>query len=89
MTTDKDGHEITSEDVEELENKLAIAVKALEEASVSLSRTDGDYDTLCVIRSALQNVGNFEQIPNENNSFDLPDFARFENRSNITTDVDK
>ena len=89
MTTDKNGHEITSEDVEELENKLAIAVSALEEASVSLAKTDGDYDTLCVIRRALRNVGNFEQIPTENNSFDLPDFARFENRSNTTTDVDR
>jgi hypothetical protein len=61
--------------------KLAIAVKALEEASISLAKTDGDYDTLCVIRSALRNVGNIDQLPTECNNFDLPDFAR--------TDVDK
>ena len=36
--------------------KLAIAVKALEEASIILSKTDGDYDALCTIRQALKEI---------------------------------
>ena len=63
----------------ESDEKLAIAVKALEEASIILAKTDGDYDTLCLIRQALKEI----------QQHDLPDFARFENRSNTTTDVDK
>ena len=36
--------------------KLAIAVKALEDASIILSKTDGDYDALCTIRQALKEI---------------------------------
>ena len=73
MTTDKDGHEITSEDVEELENKLSIAIKALEKIA-GRGMTGGG-----IARKALKEI----------QQHDLPDFARFENRSNTTTDVDK
>ena len=40
----------------EADEKLAIAVKALEEASIILSKTDGDYDALCAIRQALKEI---------------------------------
>ena len=40
----------------EADEKLAIAVKALEEASIILSKTDGDYDALCTIRQALKEI---------------------------------
>lgn len=36
--------------------KLAIAVKALEHASISIAKTDGDYDALCVVRDALKEI---------------------------------
>lgn len=36
--------------------KLDIAVKALEYASISLAKTDGDYGTLCVVREALKEI---------------------------------
>jgi ribosomal protein S2 len=36
--------------------KLAIAVKALESASISIAKTDGDYDALCVVRDALKEI---------------------------------
>ena len=75
MTTDKDGHEITSEDVEELESKLSIAVKALEEID---NAGNGSHCSI-IARDALKEI----------QQHDLPDFARFENRSNTTTDVDK
>lgn len=38
------------------DEKLAIAVKALEHASISIAKTDGDYDTLCVVRDALKEI---------------------------------
>ena len=80
MTTDKDGHEITSEDVEELENKLAIAVKALETPCPNCPYHIPAGHTVCTKCGAI--IGEIQQ-------HDLPDFARFENRSNTTTDVDK
>lgn len=73
MTTDKNGHEITSEDVEELESKLSVAKNALEKIA-GRGMTGG-----CIARKALKEI----------QQHDLPDFARFENRSNTTTDVDK
>lgn len=36
--------------------KLAIAVKALEEVSIILAKTDGDYNALCTIRQALKEI---------------------------------
>ena len=40
----------------EADEKLAIAVKALEDASIILAETDGDYDALCTIRRALKEI---------------------------------
>ena len=36
--------------------KLAIAVKALESASIGLAVRDGDYETLSLIRQALKEI---------------------------------
>lgn len=103
MTTDKDGHEITSEDVEELENKLDIAVKALEDENYELNvlwqelkDTPGSRIKELGERVYERNrrvseiIGTIERDAlKEIQQHDLPDFARFENRSNTTTDVDK
>ena len=80
MLTDKNGHEITSEDVEELENKLSIALKALESV---ISYVHDNEPTMGQMAQIVENA--LKEIQQH----DLPDFARFENRSNITTDVDK
>ena len=40
----------------EADEKLAIAVKALESASMSLAFYDGDYETLSLVRQALKEI---------------------------------
>ena len=47
---------LITDHIPDIGKKLAIAVKALEEASIILSKTDGDYDALCAIRQALKEI---------------------------------
>lgn len=49
MTTDKNGHEITSEDVRDLEYKLDIAVKALEYVQSLASKVGENWGELVYV----------------------------------------